>query len=71
MAVDAILSLNRVTHLTEDEHVASRALSLAVYSPDEWVDRPGHQLEWAAAEWCVRRKSKLSKLAARPLQRRF
>jgi GNAT superfamily N-acetyltransferase len=54
MAVDAVLSLDRVAHLTEDEHVAIRALSLAVYPPDEWVDWPGHQLEWAAAEWCVR-----------------
>jgi len=54
MAVDAILSFDRVAHLTEDEHDALRTLSLAVYPPDEWVDWPGHRLEWAAAEWCVR-----------------
>jgi aminoglycoside 2'-N-acetyltransferase I len=52
--MDAIVSLNRVTDLTDSERAALRALSLAVYPPNEAADWPGRHLEWAAAEWCVR-----------------
>jgi hypothetical protein len=49
-----LLSLNRVAELTDSAHAALRALSLAVYPPDEAANWPGRHLEWAAAEWCVR-----------------
>ena len=49
-----IVSLSRVAELTDGDRAALRALSLAVYPPDEAANWPGRHLEWATAEWCVR-----------------
>src|SRR5262245_59582558 len=52
--VPEAVALNRVTDLTDAERGAVRALSLAVYPPGESAGWAGRQIEWAAAEWCVR-----------------
>lgn len=52
--MDPVVSLNRVADLSDREAAAVRALGQAVYPPAEWADWPGHRLEWAPAEWCVR-----------------
>jgi aminoglycoside 2'-N-acetyltransferase I len=44
----------RVADLTSSEREAIRALSAAVYPPDEWKDWPGKAIEWVEPEWCVR-----------------
>jgi hypothetical protein len=48
------MSLDRIADLSDGERAALRELGRAVYPPAEWADWPGHQIEWAAAEWCVR-----------------
>jgi aminoglycoside 2'-N-acetyltransferase I len=52
--VPEAVALSRVTDLTDAERQAVRALSLAVYPPGESAGWAGRQIEWAAAEWCVR-----------------
>lgn len=48
------ITLDRIADLTEADRGALRALSLAVYPPTETTSWAGRQIEWAAAEWCVR-----------------
>jgi aminoglycoside 2'-N-acetyltransferase I len=52
--VDALVSLDRIDHLSDADRAAVRALSLAVYPPEEAAAWPGRHLEWTPAEWCVR-----------------
>lgn len=49
-----LASLDRVAELSDTENAAVRALSFAVYPPEQWADWPGRHLEWAAGKWCVR-----------------
>ena len=46
--------LDRVADLSALEREALRALSEAVYPPEEFADAPGRRREWAAPEWGVR-----------------
>ena len=48
------VTLDRIADLTDADREALRALSLAVYPPTDVASWPGRQIEWAAAEWCVR-----------------
>ena len=48
------IDVSRVADLSDADRDALRALSVAVYPPDESTSWPGRRLEWAAAEWCVR-----------------
>lgn len=48
------LTLDRIADLTELDRAELRALSLAVYPPDESRSWAGRDIEWAPAEWCVR-----------------
>jgi GNAT superfamily N-acetyltransferase len=50
----ASISLDRVADLSDLDRAAIRALSLAVYPPEEAATWPGRHLEWAKGEWCVR-----------------
>jgi hypothetical protein len=50
----ASLSFDRVADLSEDDRLAVRELSLAVYPPEQFADWPGRDVEWATPEWCVR-----------------
>jgi len=52
--VSAVITLDRVADLSEADREAVRALSLAVYPPEQVADWPGRHLEWAAPAWCVR-----------------
>jgi GNAT superfamily N-acetyltransferase len=47
-------ALDRVIDLSEADREALRALSEAVYPPGQSTSWPGRQIEWSAAEWCVR-----------------
>ena len=40
--------------LSETDREALRALSVAVYPPEDFKEWPGRRIEWAAAEWGVR-----------------
>lgn len=48
------VSLDRVAELSDADREDLRALSAAVYPPRETTEWAGRNLEWAAAEWCVR-----------------
>jgi GNAT superfamily N-acetyltransferase len=48
------LTVERVADLGDADREALRALTAAVYPPDESADWPGRRIEWAPAEWCVR-----------------
>jgi GNAT superfamily N-acetyltransferase len=48
------VALDRLADLSEADLGALRALSAAVYPPQEVTDWPGRRIEWAPAEWCVR-----------------
>src|SRR5262249_3992623 len=50
----AVGTLDRVADLSEADRSAVRALSLAVYPPEQWADWPGRHIEWSALEWCAR-----------------
>jgi len=54
VSVDVTVSLDRLSALTNAEHDAVKALSRAVYPPEEWADWPGRHVEWVGAEWCIR-----------------
>ena len=58
------MDLSRVADLTSSERDELRALSLAVYPPEEWADWPGRLIEWADAEWCVRIRGEDGALAS-------
>lgn len=45
--------LRPVADLNESERAAVRALSLAVYPPDEVAEWPGRAIEWSRPPWCV------------------
>ena len=47
-------ALDRIVDLTEADRDALHSLSMAVYPPGPATDWPGRQIEWAAADWCVR-----------------
>jgi GNAT superfamily N-acetyltransferase len=47
------VELERVTDLTAGAQAALRALSRAVYPPDEVGDWPGRRIAWASPEWGV------------------
>jgi aminoglycoside 2'-N-acetyltransferase I len=48
------VTLDRLADLTVSEQEELRALSAAVYPPEEAQDWPGRRLEWSPAQWCVR-----------------
>src|SRR5262249_44237054 len=48
------VTLDRVTDLSDGAREEVRALSLAVYPPEQVADWPGQQVEWSLPEWCVR-----------------
>ena len=50
----SITVVERTTDLPDPDREELRALSAAVYPPDEVRHWPGREVEWAAAEWCVR-----------------
>ena len=52
--MDTRIQLSRVSDFSASDREELRALSLAVYPPEEWADWPGRLLEWDEAEWCVR-----------------
>jgi hypothetical protein len=52
--VATVLTLDRVADLTAGEAAAVRALTLAVYPPDQFADWPGRAVEWSTPEWCIR-----------------
>lgn len=47
-------TLTRIDDLPEKDRAAVRALSQAVYPPDEVKDWPGRAIAWARPEYCVR-----------------
>jgi len=51
---DVSIKLARVSELSESDRAEIRALSLAIYPPEEAATWPGRHLEWASPEWCVR-----------------
>jgi RimJ/RimL family protein N-acetyltransferase/predicted N-acetyltransferase YhbS len=52
--VPGTVTLDRVADLSDADRDEVRALSLAVYPPEQWIDWPGRHLEWSTPEWCVR-----------------
>ena len=64
VAFQPALQLTRVADLGDDEREEIRALSRAVYPPEEWADWPGRLLEWADPEWCVRIRNEDGGLAS-------
>jgi GNAT superfamily N-acetyltransferase len=48
------IGLHRFADLCEAEREEVRALALAVYPPEESANWHGRDIDWAAAEWCVR-----------------
>lgn len=54
-AKTADVHLTSVAGLTEGERAEAKALSLAVYPPEQLASWPGRHLEWTfPSEWCVR-----------------
>lgn len=49
-----MIQLSKVADLSDTERTAVRALSQAVYPPDEVKDWPGRHVEWAKPDSCVR-----------------
>ena len=49
-----MISLDRIEDLSAADRAALRALSVAVYPPDDFKDWPGRRIEWADAAWGVR-----------------
>jgi aminoglycoside 2'-N-acetyltransferase I len=47
-------ALDRVTDLCDADRDALRSLSAVVYAPGQSTSWSGRQIEWSAAEWCVR-----------------
>ena len=48
------VTLDRLAELSEVDRQALRALSTAVYPPEDFKDWPGRRIEWSDAEWGVR-----------------
>jgi GNAT superfamily N-acetyltransferase len=62
--VAGALTLDRIADLSEADVGELRALSAAVYPPDEAATWSGRRLEWSAAEWCVRVRGEDGTLAS-------
>ncbi len=45
---------SRISELSVTDHTAIRALTQAVYPPEQTANWPGRHLEWASPQWCVR-----------------
>jgi predicted N-acetyltransferase YhbS len=52
--VDAILTVDRVGDLTDDDRDALRTLTAAVYPPSASADWAGRHFEWSPHDACVR-----------------
>lgn len=48
------MRFDRVADLSVAEREALRELTRIVYPPAVWDSWPGHAIEWAKPEWCVR-----------------
>jgi aminoglycoside 2'-N-acetyltransferase I len=48
------LDIKAIAELTEPDREEIRALSRAVYPPDETREWPGRHIEWDSPRWCVR-----------------
>jgi ribosomal protein S18 acetylase RimI-like enzyme len=48
------MTLDRIADFSDADREGLRALSAAVYPPQEVADWPGRRIEWATAEWGVR-----------------
>ena len=48
------VTLDCLADLSEADRRALRALSTAVYPPEDFKDWPGRRIEWSEAEWGVR-----------------
>lgn len=53
-SMDVSIKLTRISELSTSDLAEVRALSLAVYPPEEAATWPGRRLEWSSPEWCVR-----------------
>lgn len=62
--MDVTIDLNRVSDLSASDRDALRALSIAVYPPGQSTNWAGRQIEWSAAEWCVRVRDAAGTLAS-------
>jgi RimJ/RimL family protein N-acetyltransferase len=49
-----VVTLDRVADLADADRDDVRALSLAVYPPEQLTAWPGRHVEWSTPEWCVR-----------------
>lgn len=58
------ITLDRVADLSDADRAELRALSAAVYPPEEAANWSGGALEWSAAEWCVRLRGEDGTLAS-------
>lgn len=48
------IRFDRIADLGDDDRAALRAMSQAVYPPDDINAGPSKNIEWARPEWCVR-----------------
>jgi GNAT superfamily N-acetyltransferase len=58
------MTLDRIADLSDGDRGELRALSAAVYPPEESANWSGGKLEWSAAEWCVRVRDEDGALAS-------
>ena len=52
--MDDVLTVDRVSELTDAQATEVRVLTAAVYPPDQMAAWRGKDVEWASPEWCVR-----------------
>jgi hypothetical protein len=64
MARPVAMALDRIAELSDADRGELRALSVAVYPPEESATWSGGKLEWSAAEWCVRVRGEDGALAS-------
>jgi RimJ/RimL family protein N-acetyltransferase len=49
-----VVTLDLVADLSDADRERVRLLSIAVYPPEQFADRPDRSVEWSTPEWCVR-----------------
>ncbi len=49
-----MVTLERAADLSDADQAAVRALTMAVYPPDQFANWVGREVEWATPKWCVR-----------------
>jgi GNAT superfamily N-acetyltransferase len=62
--VAVVISLDKITELSDADHAEIREMFKAVYPPEENADWPGRHIEWVGSDWCARVRGESGELVS-------